>query len=110
MKITKKTLANSGKGLYTKEQLYDAIEFGTNLSRTRGFDEGHDRGIENQMNKFINSLSPVNKPTVIRKTLRNKFFEGYSQASPHFGLQNFITNYHIEPIVDYLKSKGIKIN
>ena len=45
-------------GLYTKDQIYEAIEFGTDLAETAGFAEGHDSWIEKMMENFVNSLKP----------------------------------------------------
>jgi len=48
---------------------------------------------------------------VTRRTLRNKYFEGYSQTSFRaFGLQDFVTDGYIDPLVKYLESKGVKVN
>jgi hypothetical protein len=51
-------------------------------------------------------------PVVTRRTLCNKYFEGYNNTSHRagFGLQNFVTNGYIEPLVKYLESKGVKVN
>lgn len=41
-----------------------------------------------------------------------KYFEGYNNTSHRagFGLQNFVTNGYIEPLVKYLESKGVIVN
>ena len=51
-------------------------------------------------------------PVVTRRTLMNKYFEGYNNTSYRagFGLQNFVTNGYIEPLVKYLESKGVIVN
>lgn len=66
---------------------------------------------------FISELEKVLAKTskshkVTRRTLRDKYYEGYRDTSfrAGFGLQNFVTNGYIEPIVEYLKSKGINVN
>jgi hypothetical protein len=51
-------------------------------------------------------------PTITKRTLMNKYFEGYNNTSHRagFDLTNFVTNGYIEPIIKYLESKGIKVN
>jgi len=56
-------LAQGGE-VYTKNQIYEAIEFGTKLGNTAGFDEGHDSWIENQMDLFIKSINSA-RPTQV---------------------------------------------
>ncbi len=46
--------------MYSKDQIYQAIEFGTELGDTAGFAEGHDGWIENKMEEFVKSLVPFN--------------------------------------------------
>lgn len=53
-KISSNTML--GEGLYTKDDIYKAIEFGTELGNTAGFEEGHDGWIEEMMDRFIKRL------------------------------------------------------
>ena len=43
---------------WKKEHIYAAIDFGTELANTAGFDEGHDGWIDTQIDKFIQSIKP----------------------------------------------------
>lgn len=46
---------------YTRDDMYEALEFGCWLSQTAGYEEGHDAWIENHMEKFIQGVDKKHK-------------------------------------------------
>lgn len=62
--FTPPPMVREENGKFTKDEMYKAIEFGTELANTTGYAEGHDGWIDDRMDDFMRSLKPTSSSPV----------------------------------------------